>query len=854
MASRTPSYMLSKDEWNARNKASAAGKIAEKNEKARLKKEAEEQAAKLAVEKARQEAEDAAKEQQAAAEKERQEAEYAANAKLAAAEKERQEAAEAARQAALDAAAAVEKARQMVRDAEIAVEAEKKRKEEEKKENQRIALENYNRLVQEESAARQLAKKEVERIEDEKLKAKEAAELAAKKAKDKAVMEEAEEHTAREAARREQGEEKRMRVEITPTARNEGSSVSSGKDSIKVSTASNEMSKDGGFDEQLVPGQKPRRKECPSSIMTDTYKATHLLMYEEAKLMSAYGEFRQAYPGMDDDRIVVYGIKYYIDNFIKRKMDESDLKCGREFLKSHILSERTKQYFTDSKDTYFDLLGKNGGFYPVKIEAMPEGSVVRPHIPVFIVTARNEHSRLCTFLETILTMIWYSCTVATLSRHTRTLIEQAFKDSVDGDESVPKYRNVMLSRLHDFGFRGCTCMEQSVLGGLAHLLSFEGSDTMSACYYGKEILNGGKPIGFSIPASEHSVMTSYESEVEAVKKICNEFGSGLFSVVMDAYDYDVAIDKHLKEVAEIVRKSGGTFVIRPDSGDAVEQVMKALDYGERAFGSTVNSKGYKVLNNCAVLQGDGINYDIVKKILKAVLEEKFSAENVAFGMGGGLLQKVNRDTMSFATKLSLVDERPILKAPAKPKKDKDTEKKEPGSDNAEEDINPKTSLPGKLIVLHEVLGTDVEGKPIIGEHVVYAADVGEKLLNVAGSKYRRSMKVVYDGTRNGREMVANRDGYDDLVNMSEHTDEIRAFEKETFDEVRQRLNREWNLFKPRKPAVDSGLQNFQISEIRKIRDKISQELAKMPSDGTRLGSEFHEASNRLLGLLDSVLS
>ena len=129
----------------------------------------------------------------------------------------------------------------------------------------------------------------------------------------------------------------------------------------------------------------------------------------------------------------------------------------------------------------------------------------------------------------------------------------------------------MLSRLHDFGFRGCTCMEQSVLGGLAHLLSFEGSDTMSACYYGKEILNGGKPIGFSIPASEHSVMTSYESEVEAVKKICNEFGSGLFSVVMDAYDYDVAIDKHLKEVAEIVRKSGGTFVIRPDSGDAVEQ-------------------------------------------------------------------------------------------------------------------------------------------------------------------------------------------------------------------------------------------------------------------------------------------
>ena len=398
-------------------------------------------------------------------------------------------------------------------------------------------------------------------------------------------------------------------------------------------------------------------------------------------------------------------------------------------------------------------------------------------------------------------------------------------------------------------------MEQSVIGGLAHLLSFTGSDTMSACYYGKEILNNGKEVGFSIPASEHSVMTSYESEVEAVKAVCKEFGKGLFSIVMDAYDYDVAIDKHLKEVADSVKQDGGTFIIRPDSGDAVEQVMKALQKGEEAFGSTRNTKGYKVLNNCAVLQGDGIEYKTVKKILKAVLDNKYSAQNIAFGMGGGLLQKVNRDTMSFATKLSLVDDRPILKAPA-PKK-VDPAKKENSSeknelDAVEEEVNPKTSLPGRLIVLHEVLGIDGAGIEIIGEHVVYSYDVGKKLLDTPGSKYRRSMKVVYDGTRNGNPMESGREGYDDLVGMSEHSDEIKSFETETFDTVKERLNREWNLFKPPKPAIDSGLENLQKSEIQRIRDQIKRELGKVFVPGN-LGSEFHEAGDRLVRLLDNIL-
>jgi len=115
-------------------------------------------------------------------------------------------------------------------------------------------------------------------------------------------------------------------------------------------------------------------------------------------------------------------------------------------------------------------------------------------------------------------------------------------------------------------------------------------------------------------------------------------------------------------------KKGGLWVLRPDSGDPVEAIMMALNAGEKAFGSTKNKKGFKVLNGVACIQGDGINKEVVYKILESALKAGFSAQNVAFGMGGGLLQKVNRDTMSFATKLSFIEyadgtKRDVMKLP-----------------------------------------------------------------------------------------------------------------------------------------------------------------------------------------------
>ena len=69
---------------------------------------------------------------------------------------------------------------------------------------------------------------------------------------------------------------------------------------------------------------------------------------------------------------------------------------------------------------------------------------------------------------------------------------------------------------------------------------------------------------------------------------------------MDSYDYAHALDEILPSVAKKKNDRGenGYMVLRPDSGDPIEAVLMALAAAEKVFGSTVNSKGFKVIKGC----------------------------------------------------------------------------------------------------------------------------------------------------------------------------------------------------------------------------------------------------------------
>jgi nicotinamide phosphoribosyltransferase len=107
-----------------------------------------------------------------------------------------------------------------------------------------------------------------------------------------------------------------------------------------------------------------------------------------------------------------------------------------------------------------------------------------------------------------------------------------------------------------------------------------------------------------------------------------------------------------EELKQEVIDSGATVIIRPDSGNPPEVVLKTAQLLDEKFGYTFNTKGYKVLKNVRIIQGDGINEHSIKEILDKLLLNGYSATNIAFGMGGALLQQHNRDTNKFALKCS----------------------------------------------------------------------------------------------------------------------------------------------------------------------------------------------------------
>ena len=489
----------------------------------------------------------------------------------------------------------------------------------------------------------------------------------------------------------------------------------------------------------------------PIGILSDSYKAGHFTQYPKATEASAYGEFRSGYDkDKEDTRCVFYGIRYIVETFLHRRWTRSDVDNVSKFYATHKAPFNTE--YPWPKDLFYDIVEECDGFFPVKIEALPEGTCVNSHVPVFQITAKGKYAGLVTFLETVLCQVWYPTTVATLSRRVRQIVEEGFDRSVDEDRKF-----LVPSRLRDFGFRGCTCTEQSVVGGCAYLLSFEGSSTMSAAYYAQFMLNGGKAVTCTIPATEHSVMLAWETEREAVENMIDLYGDGIFACVMDSYDYERALREVLPSVARRKTERGdGYLYLRPDSGDPVETVLMALRAGHEVFGSEVNSKGYKVVKGCGVLQGDGINIDVLRQILEAVMEAGYSAENVAFGMGGGLLQKVNRDTMSFATKLSAIvpestgEERIVMKAP----------KTNVG----------KTSLPGRLAVKY------VEGEAGMRTPTVFPKDLVSPEDNL--------LEVVYDHKPVDKEW-------------------------DSFDRVRERVDATWRGLEPAADAVSQQMRHLQ---------------------------------------------
>ena len=307
------------------------------------------------------------------------------------------------------------------------------------------------------------------------------------------------------------------------------------------------------------------------------------------------------------------------------------------------------------------IVNELGGKLPVVIKAAKEGLII-PTKNV-LCTIENTDPKcfwLTTWIETaLLRAIWYPTTVGTASWNIKQELKAYLEKS--GDPSGISFK------LHDFGARGVSSLESAEIGGAAHLVNFLGTDTLSAVLYVMDVYDADV-CGYSIPAAEHSTITSWgrANEVDAYRNMVRQFGGDgkIVAVVSDSYDIYKACEMWGTELKDDVVSSGATVVIRPDSGDPCVVLPKMLRILANTFGFTVNSKGYKVLNNVRVIWGDGINSLSLSSILRCVVDVGgYSADNIAFGMGGGLLQQLDRDTLKFAMKCSAVGVREYSTVP-----------------------------------------------------------------------------------------------------------------------------------------------------------------------------------------------
>ncbi len=390
--------------------------------------------------------------------------------------------------------------------------------------------------------------------------------------------------------------------------------------------------------------------------LTDSYKVSHYKQYPpDTRRVYSYFESRT---GAKFRHTIFFGLQYFLKEYLAgpvitaEKIDQAERLFALHFGRPVFPRERWET-----------LLKRHGGRLPVEIRAVPEGTIVdASNVLMTIENTDDDAFWLTNYLETLLVQTWYPCTVATQSHAMRRMILDFLERT--GDPAIVDFK------LHDFGFRGVTCPEQAAIGGAAHLVNFLGTDTVAGLVLASTFYH--EPCaGFSIPAAEHSTITAWgpEHEVDACRNMLRQFPDGLVACVSDSYD----VFRCCREIwggvlkAEVLARDG-VLVVRPDSGDPPTVVVKVLEILGEKFGTEKNVKGFRLLNpKVRVIQGDGIDFEMLDRILARMESAGWSADNIAFGSGGGLLQKLNRDTQKFAFKCSSVTigdtERDVFKQP-----------------------------------------------------------------------------------------------------------------------------------------------------------------------------------------------
>jgi nicotinamide phosphoribosyltransferase len=377
-------------------------------------------------------------------------------------------------------------------------------------------------------------------------------------------------------------------------------------------------------------------------IDTDNYKHCHYPLYPKGtEYVSSYIESR----GGEFAVTQFVGLQAYLRDRLMKPITLEDID------EAEFVTREQGMHF--NRENWMGILNDHGGFLPVEIEAVPEGTVLPArNVLVQVINTDPKYYWATSFFETaLLRAVWYPTTIGTVSWLSKMVIKEALERTSDNTQLI---RNM----LHDYGARGVSSQQSAALGGLAHLVNFDQSDTVPGILAAKRFYNAGK-VSNSGPNSEHAGFCAWgrAGEADAMRNMLETMGpNGCALLLTDTYDHENAVKNIIgKELKDQIRNFPGLVGIRPDSGDIVEVTADTTEWLMDAFGYEVNSKGFKILPPfIRVVQGDGVNFHSLPQVYMELERRGLAADNAVFGMGGGLLQHWNRDTMNFGQKASAV--------------------------------------------------------------------------------------------------------------------------------------------------------------------------------------------------------
>jgi len=403
----------------------------------------------------------------------------------------------------------------------------------------------------------------------------------------------------------------------------------------------------------------------PAILYTDFYKTDHRRQYPDGTT-KVYSNLTPRISRMPEvDRVVVFGIQYFVKDFLIRRFNHSFFQAP----KNEVIAKYQRRMDTSlgvgaittaHLEALHDL-----GYLPIHLKALPEGTRCPLKTPVLTITNTHpDFSWLPNFLETILSnVLWHPMTSATIAHEYRKVLDRYAAETSDIPEFVDWQG-------HDFSMRGQSSFESSLVSGGAHLLSFNGTDTIPAIDWLEHFYGANaqiETIGGSVPATEHSVMClgGQETEFETYKRLITEvYPKGIVSIVSDTWNYWDVLNNTIRELRSTILAREGKVVIRPDSGDP-ETILcgdRSAAPGSPAnlgtfqilwdiFGGTISKSGFKQLDpRIGVIYGDSITLERCKSICQRMKEMGFASTNIVFGIGSYTYQYVTRDTFGFAMK------------------------------------------------------------------------------------------------------------------------------------------------------------------------------------------------------------